>query len=307
MTPEKAGEIFRTDMETLVSRTEPVEEQKMFLLRERALFFARKIREDAKNDPAGAFYRLFPEMRGDVGKSAEASDPGKELYGEELRFLRTARSLGERAAFCRFLSRELGYDLFTAYPPLRGKKQKTGCRVCYVRSAVTEEVMLRVSGYVPDAVASYASSAAEACAAVAAGDADYVILPWENAGERLPSMVRLAEKHELRTAALFRRDPEDETEGCCALLSRTVMPFVRTADPNADIRVPCSSAENGVQLCGACGLFSLRCDRVSVLPTDYGRFVLRFTLGGSGDMVGYFLFLAISSPGFSVSGIYPVL
>lgn len=257
------------------------EEAKASLLREGtpAQMLLTKAEDVGQGTPA--VYRPLLEAR---GEDAHASD-----------LLALAVFLAERIA------KEI--DPVTAFRASR----PGDCRICYVPSARAEAAYAVCLNNGDNVSLLLADNAELGCAALAAGDADYLLLPYAGAsGARLVSTERLVERYDLYTAATVRLR-EEEGEVTYGLFSAYSAPFAEREEMLLSLRFTAESHSHLGRMLTAFDALGFTVRELVSLPEDYGRVKVRAVLEGKGNYTALWLYLSLYAGSFSFGGLFPVL
>ena len=101
----------------------------------------------------------------------------------------------------------------------------SAARITYVRNAYADEAYEDFTALLPEPTVQYADSFREACSTVAAGEADFCILPYRSSAGLLASFAEMAAHHSLYICALCRVFHADGTDAThFALYGRALLP-----------------------------------------------------------------------------------
>ncbi len=175
---------------------------------------------------------LLRLMRAPMSDSARTSVPldTTDFYRECAEAYSTATSFADRVTLCRMMARSLGDERTGAsYKLLEPERDSahdfdSSIRIAYRKAYGADIAFEKFASVIPDASAVYRDSFAHVCDAVAVGDADMCILPYENTSDgKLSGFYRLIEGYELKIAAscMVKSDNRDD-ETRYLLLSPTL-------------------------------------------------------------------------------------
>lgn len=226
--------------------------------------------------------------------------PTKAAQNEEL-----ASELSHDAvAFALFLS-ECVRAKGTPPPPWREKRGAV--RIAYVSTPRADRAYLALADRRQDVSVVYVENAAAAAQAVLAEKADYALLPYMAAEENiLPGTAKLIDRHELCLDCLIRLT-EGEERFSYALLSSEVTPFLSSEDMCLALLLTADSYAHLGRMLSAFSALGYREPALSSAKEEYGRVRANITLSGEGDPFALWVYLSLSSVGFSLRGRYPVI
>lgn len=167
---------------------------------------------------------LLSLKRAQVEASAKISVPDniEGFYRECAGIYSLATDLSDRVTLCRMMARALDAECreTASYKLLEPGRDAAhdfdySIRIAYRKAYGADVAFEKFASVIPDASAVYRDSFAHVCDAVAVGDADMCILPYENTADgKLSGFYRLIESYELKIAAscmVRSNDRDDET------------------------------------------------------------------------------------------------
>ena len=181
-------------------------------------------------------------------------------------------------------------------------------RIAYVRSPMAERAYAKVATAHPDTCVFYVSGAEEACAAVAASEADFALLPLAyRTGERLSAMEKLTERYKMHLNAGFRIFSETEGEILFGLFSLSDIPFFAEGDVHVELLMTAENYLHAAQTVSFLPLFGYEITGFTCTSAEYDRAEARVVLRGDGEENALWFFLALTVNGFERIGKYPIL
>ncbi len=167
---------------------------------------------------------LLRLKKAQVEASAKVNVPENtaDFYRECAEIYSLATNLSDRVTLCRMMARSLDAERreaasYKLLEPGRDAAHDFDCgiRIVYRKAYGADVAFEKFASVIPDASAVYRDSFAHVCDAVAVGDADMCILPYENTADgKLSGFYRLIESYELKIAAscmVRSNDRDDET------------------------------------------------------------------------------------------------
>jgi hypothetical protein len=207
-------------------------------------------------------------------------------------------------AFSLFLAERTSADVKRPIP--WREAAHSGSRIAYVPSAWADRAYLALAGEREDATVLYARSAAAAVDLLLVGEADFALLPYASgSGEPLLAIERLCARHDLCISALITVQDGDDRP-IYALVSTLLSPFSVQEDMLLSLYLTADSYEHLGRLLSAFPLFGYRQIGLSCEVEEYGRVRGRITLEGEGNAIALYIYLSLSSAGFSILGRYPM-
>ncbi len=297
MTERDGNALLREGLRDLEKEAIARRSLRLFALSE----LAEAVSEEAKasllreETPAQAFLTKAEE----VGQDMPAEYlPLMEARGEDAR-------ASDLVALSVFLAERLEKEIdpVTAFRASRPK----GCRICYLPSAHAEAAYAVCLSNGENVSLLLADNAELGCAALAAGDADYLLLPYAGAlGTRLVSTERLVERYDLYTAATVRLR-EEEGEVTYGLFSAYSAPFAEREEMLLSLRFTAESHSHLGRMLTAFAALGFTVKELVSIPEDYGRVKGRAALEGKGNHTALWLYLCLYAGSFSFTGLFPVL
>ncbi len=211
--------------------------------------------------------------------------------------------IADLAAFSLFLSERVNS---TAFAPFSARKEnRKTAKIAYVPSLLAEQAYSRLCECVKDVSVLYAGSAEEACAAVAANEADLALLPILNAsGERLSSMEKLTLRYKTYISAAVRASHGEGGEALFGLFSLSPLPLFETEKRCLALDVATSSHGAACDVLSCLSVFGFNLSAASHTPTESGSVSSRILLRGAGDQKALWFFLSLSARDFTLLGSY---
>lgn len=207
------------------------------------------------------------------------------------------------SAFSLFLSERISKIAFSPFA-LQGVERKTA-KIAYVPSLLAEEAYLRICEHVKDASVLYAKGAEEACAALAAGESDFALLPILNTnGERLSTIEKLTLRYKTYIAAAVRASHGEGGEALFGLFSLSPEAVLKTGERCLSLDVATSSYSEACDVLSCLSVFGFLLSGVSHAPTRSGGVSSRILLRGCGDERALWFFLSLCTRDFTLLGSY---
>lgn len=206
------------------------------------------------------------------------------------------------AAFSLFLSERFRKEEPALLP---WHEAHGGARIVYVPASLADEVYFALAKRRREATVLYADSTRATVEMLAAGRADYAMLPYMSAeGELLSGVSRLLSLHDFSFAALVSLSRESG-KLVYALLSRTPSPFICTESMNLSFRLTADSFAHLGAMFSAFPVMGYTQSDFFPEREEYGRVCGRVTLTGDGDACALWTYLSLYAVGFSFLGRYP--
>lgn len=293
----------KENLRSLSREDERITEKKLYELSELSELLYERVREALEGEEADSLLH-----RGNTEDFFCELTENEDLPPEYVAFLkdRKHRSFSaEVAAFSFFLSerfRAHGEDGF-----LWREVHTKGARIAYVPAGKAERAFFALSELRKEAAVYYASSAADAVAALLSHQADYAMLPYMAAsGEILGGTERLWLQRDLSLSAVITI-AEGEEKLVYALFSVNPSPYITTDSMSLSFIVAADSYAHLGNILATFPLFGYHETALSAMGEEYGRVRARVTLCGAGDAMALWLYLSLYSAGFSLTGKYPTI
>ena len=207
------------------------------------------------------------------------------------------------AAFSLFLSEHLTDACFSPFPKVAEKR--TSLKIAYVPSAFAEEAYQRIAEHMSDVTVLYVGNANEACAAVAASEADCALLPVSYGNEeRLAAMENLAVRYKTYVTASVKASLGEGKEALWALFSLSSSPIFQTERRCLSLQITTNSYADVCDLMSFFSVFGFSVSSYSSFPLEYGSISTRVVLNGKGDDRALWFFLALLARDFTLLGSY---
>ncbi len=277
-----------------------LEEKRLYELSELAYFIYREIKEGSipLSSPYAFCDAVSLRLKMKVGEAADSA-----LYKAFLENASSVSHYTDLAAFSVFLAGELSAKSFSPFSERMGRRKNA--RIAYVRASVADGAYEKISHSIKDASVLYVGSAEEACAAVAAAEADFALLPVSyGQGERLFTVERLTERYKMFINSTVRMPLSDEKEAHFGLFSLSPEPAVASQKRELALRLTADSLESLFKLVGLCPLFGYTLKDFALTPSEYERASARAVFGGEGNDRALWFFLSLSSCDFTLLGSY---
>ncbi|MBO7170017.1 MAG: hypothetical protein J6W28_02440 [Clostridia bacterium] len=266
----------------------------LFTLSELSFALFEETKSSLLNDGALRLPLLGATFEGDKDLPT-AYEPLMRESAEDER----SETLSALAVFLAKRLREADKD----FSPWRETAPRGG-RICYLPSARAEAAYVACAKERTDASVAPVDNAELGMAALAAGDADYLLLPYVTAsGARLSSTEKLVAQYDLYTAAVVQMG---DAEGKYGLFSLHNAPFLEKERMYLSLRYTASSYPHMGRMLTAFSAFGFAVSELSTAE-DYGRVACRSVLEEKGDLLALWLYLCLYAGGFSFTGRFPVL
>ena len=244
---------------------------------------------------------LFRRSRVATLASALASEQTPKEYLSALKAREDDTYSLSLAAFSLFLSERFRKEKPTLLP---WQEVKAGARIVYVPASLADEVYFALAKRRREATVLYADSTRATVEMLAAGQADYALIPYMSAeGELLSGVSRLLTLHDLSFAALVSLSRENG-KLVYALLSRVPSPFVCDESMNLSFRLTADSFAHLGAMFSAFPVMGYTQSEFFPEREEYGRVCGRVTLTGEGDACALWTYLSLYAVGFSFLGRY---
>ena len=189
--------------------------------------------------------------------------------------------------------------------PWRGAAPKRR-RICYVPSSRAEAAYAVCAKEKENVTVLFADNAEMGCAALAAGNADYLLLPYAGtAGVRLSSTEKLVRRYDLYTAAAV--ELTEEGGGIYGLFSLHGAPFAEKERMLLSLRFTADSYAPMGRMLSAISALGFSVKEFFSAPEDYGRVECMAVLDENGNDFALWLYLCLYAGGFSFLGRFPLL
>ncbi len=231
-----------------------------------------------------------------------------DAYSSSLRVADTlalSRMLIERAKSSGGFSR---YELLE---PDYTEQEFNDLRIVYRMSYASDIAFEKFASLIPDATAVFKDTFREVCSAVATGEADMCILPYENTDDgKLSSSYRLIESYELKIAAsvLVQSDRRGDVTRYL-LLSRSLSGLSMLSGVT-DFEFSLTDRADGMltRTLTAANLLSLEIRSVDTVRSEKGSTVYNVRVTADDTTLDEFiLYLKLEAADFSPLGLYAVL
>ena len=277
-----------------------LEEKRLYELSELAYFISKEIKE-------GSIALSSPYVFADAVavrlKQEERKNSVDALYRDIQENVCTLSRYTDLAAFSSFLAEGLFDKHFSPFPK-RVEKRKSS-RIAYVRASLSDGAYEKISHSVKDASVLYVGTAEEACAAVAAGEADYALLPVSyGQGERLLTVEKLISRYKMFVNTTVKAVLSDEKEALFGLFSLFPEPPVVSSKRELALKLTADSFDSLCRLVGFFSAFGYVLKDFTLTPSEYERASARAVLGGEGNDGALWFFLSLSSCDFALLGSY---
>lgn len=294
MTEREAVLLLKNSLKELKTEGERQKELLLFTLSELSVLWLEEAKDSLLDD--GTLRLSLPHAQPEEGGALPKAYAPLLRESEE-----DERSLAF-AALAVFLAKGLR-ERDAAFSPWRKTAPKGG-RICYLPSAPAEAAYGACAKVRSDVSVSPVDNVMLGCAALAAEDADYLLLPYATAsGTRLSSTEKLVEEYDLYTVAMVQMEAEGGRYG---LFSLHNAPFAEREQMYLSLRFTANSYPHMGRMLSAFAALGFSVKELSSAD-DYGRVSCRAVLGEKGDALALWLYLCLYAGGFSFLGRFPLL
>ncbi len=209
-----------------------------------------------------------------------------------------------RASFAEYL--ENNFLLGTAEHAAAG----THGKIALVRNDRTDAAFARFSRVARGSRAHYASSFAEACAAVSENACEFCILPIENSTDgKLYSFYAMLDRYELKICAVAELDDDGGTTSTTfALVGRSIeLHMPKNAPKRLELSVICESADAISDISAACRILGGKLCSVGTQALPYDDRGSRYYFAADFSLtspMALSLFASLEYPRFTLVGLY---
>ena len=294
MTEKEAVLLLENGLRELRTEGEKQKQLLLFTLSELSSLWLEEVKSSLLTD--GDVRLPFPMF------TREEDETLPDAYAAVMRESGEDERSSALSALAVFLAKGLR-ERDAAFSPWRETAPKGG-RVAYLPSARAEAAYAACAKARSDVSVAPVDNALLGCAALAAEDADYLLLPYATAsGARLSSTERLVEEYDLYTVGMVQIGEEGGRYG---LFSLHNAPFVEKEQAYLSLRFTAGSYPHMGRMLSAFAVFGFAVKELS-FAEDYGRLSCRAVLGEKGDALALWLYLCLYASGFSFLGRFPLL